>query len=1450
VKNLQIRLIAFLILLFPLLSRAQQVDVWLPIGPTVLAGDTMYSIVVNPNSADTIYAGGLHSRFYRTYNGGTNWTPTGTFPGDYKIVDLIIHPVNTNTIIAATDTGGVFISTNRGDSWTQTVTGMTDLWLNQLLLNPAQTSTLFAVGRYGVYKSTNLGTTWASRNDGLYADSVNVTTIGSTRIEPYTIYVGTTNGRIYRSDNNGISWGLRGTIAGASITSIIVDNTDPDILYIGTANHGVRRSIDGGITMLQYPSNYPPTDSLRVLSMALDTSSTRKLYVGTNGNGVFTVEIDGPRLTAINQGLNNGKIYDLAINPSAPYIIYASTFESAFNNVYKYIGNRKPIITSIGRVQANAGEQVTFTLSATDPDFGETAILVYNVSQLPSTATFDSLATHVFRWIPAATDTGNHSIIFTVHDQRSGYDVDTVIVNVNRIPVLTIDNLTITGREDSTITFSVIGTDADGDSLVFGIVNSPSGATFIKTSTNNYQFTWTPNYDQAGSYAIGFTVSDGRTGVALKTVNIAVANKNRAPYFDPVIPDKTVSEGNLLSFTVKGTDSDGDPITYGKIGSLPTGAGFDSLDTKRFSWIPTYSDSGRYTIVLTLRDFYGAATIDSIVITVVNVNRSPVITNLPDTIYVNEGDSISRVLTATDADNDSIWFDAANLPLGSSLNRTTGKFYWIPNFSQEGTYRVTFTVIDRYNGSTYKYVYVIVNQKPYWNPVTGKSTQEGVLLTFVLSARDDDRDSLRFTVQNLPANAQITYPARDSIRFTWTPQKGQAGMYAVTFIASDGRGGIDQVIIPIQVTSSTGQLPPVIVPVPDKSTNEGQLVIFQIVATDDGPQDSLRFGTIGAIPAGAAFDSSNTHIFQWTPSYFQSGVYSLIFYVRDSYANVTRDTVIITVRNVNRNPVTTLPSDTSFSEGTVISLPVGVSDPDGEIVSIIYFEVPFGAVIDSTGAHRLIWTPLYLSAGSYRLRFTATDPSGGILQHTLRITITNTNRNPQVFNIIYPTLGQEIKLTDYLIWERSQDLDIDDSISYQLEIDNNFNFTSVDIRLDTVNNIKIVPGYKIASFTINSAVLSKSGGGEAFVLKVSDIPGITTLKDDSLYYWRVRAFDNHGGQSPYTANIYSFHLNLVNDPPQPTIAGFTPGSGATVSITQPIFRWDSAKDPDYSDTPENLRYAVELSKDNFTSGSVFRIITNFGTNTFQSPLSFRDNELWYYRIKTFDDDGDSSSFSAVQQFYVNTIPEPPIAFNLLSPVNNYGYITRPDSIRFDWSNSFDPDPGNLFIYRLEISKDNTFSPASIILYKDSISNAISQYTISANTLERATYYWRVIAKSQDNFSVISNQVWMFGLITDIGDKNNRAIPTKFTVEKNYPNPFNNQTIIKYGVPYTTDVHITIYSGTGQIVYKDYISSVGPGYHTFIWNGISSSGDALSSGMYFLMITTKKDVHSQRILLIK
>jgi len=93
------------------------------------------------------------------------------------------------------------------------------------------------------------------------------------------------------------------------------------------------------------------------------------------------------------------------------------------------IPNRPPVLNPIGEKSAKEGQLLQFTISATDPDAGDT--LTYSTSNLPPGASFDSL-TQTFSWTPVYDQAGTYpDVHFEVFDGELTDSEDITNANID-----------------------------------------------------------------------------------------------------------------------------------------------------------------------------------------------------------------------------------------------------------------------------------------------------------------------------------------------------------------------------------------------------------------------------------------------------------------------------------------------------------------------------------------------------------------------------------------------------------------------------------------------------------------------------------------------------------------------------------------------------------------------------------------------------------------------------------------------------------------------------------------------------------------------------------------------------------------------------------------------------------------------------------------------------------
>jgi hypothetical protein len=104
-------------------------------------------------------------------------------------------------------------------------------------------------------------------------------------------------------------------------------------------------------------------------------------------------------------------------------------------------------------------------------------------------------------------------------------------------------------------------------------------------------------------------------------------------------------------------------------------------------------------------------------------------------------------------------------------------------------------------------------------------------------------------------------------------------------------------------------------------------------------------------------------------------------------------------------------------------------------------------------------------------------------------------------------------------------------------------------------------------------------------------------------------------------------------------------------------------------------------------------------------------------------------------------------------------------------------------------------------------------------------------------------IYDFDLVTVVN--NNLAVPCRAFLRPNYPNPFNSQTTIEYGLPEAGRVRIDIYDLLGRKVETLVDGDMPAGRHQVVWH---ASG--YSSGVYFYQIEAGDFADTKRMVYLK
>jgi photosystem II stability/assembly factor-like uncharacterized protein len=280
--------------------------------------------VLRTNPATSSGGGASRAGAFRSINGGASWTSIGNGPdqstyGWYLSV-VAVHPTSPDTVFM----GGLPMirTTNAGSTWSTVTPPHVD----------QHAAAFDAAGRLvvgcdgGVYRSSNLGSSWESLNTGLSTIQFYAGLSLHPQNEHWVIGGTQDNGTNRRSEDT-LLWQ---TVYGGDGGWTQVDQTSPQRVFAefqGTGN--IFRSTNGGETFSNIggglsgrncflpPYLIDPTNPMRMLY------ATERIFVSTVGGGSWTALSED--LTA-----GAGAIRSLAIAPSNPNYVYAATNDGRF----------------------------------------------------------------------------------------------------------------------------------------------------------------------------------------------------------------------------------------------------------------------------------------------------------------------------------------------------------------------------------------------------------------------------------------------------------------------------------------------------------------------------------------------------------------------------------------------------------------------------------------------------------------------------------------------------------------------------------------------------------------------------------------------------------------------------------------------------------------------------------------------------------------------------------------------------------------------------------------------------------------------------------------------------------------------------------------------------------------------------------------------------------------
>jgi photosystem II stability/assembly factor-like uncharacterized protein len=318
-----------------------------------------------------LYTGESKSIAYRDQTLRYNWT-----------APILVSPHDPNVVYHAANR--LLKSVSRGDSWEVVSPDLTTNDLSRLTTGPVINGKMVPKGGDGniqyctittidespivrglLYVGTDDGNVWVSKDDGKNWTKLNerikgnpglwVSRVLASRHAPGTAYVTYTGYRnddfrpfVYKTTDYGETWtSIAANLPAKSVNVIREDTKNPNLLFLGT-DFGVYVSLDAGRSWNEMVNNMPNQPVLDLLVHPRDA----ELVVGTHGRGFFIADISP--LQEVSEQVLAQPFYAFEVKPAVKWVTRIEK-DSASTN-FAGQGRLNGIIVNYYQKAASAGD--------------------------------------------------------------------------------------------------------------------------------------------------------------------------------------------------------------------------------------------------------------------------------------------------------------------------------------------------------------------------------------------------------------------------------------------------------------------------------------------------------------------------------------------------------------------------------------------------------------------------------------------------------------------------------------------------------------------------------------------------------------------------------------------------------------------------------------------------------------------------------------------------------------------------------------------------------------------------------------------------------------------------------------------------------------------------------------------------------------------------------------
>ncbi len=216
---------------------------------------------------------------------------------------------------------------------------------------------------------------------------------------------------------------------------------------------------------------------------------------------------------------------------------------------------------------------------------------------------------------------------------------------------------------------------------------------------------------------------------------------------------------------------------------------------------------------------------------------------------------------------------------------------------------------------------------------------------------------------------------------------------------------------------------------------------------------------------------------------------------------------------------------------------------------------------------------------------------------------------------------------------------------------------------------------------------------------------------------------------------------------------------------------------------------------------------------------------WYGSdtIQVVITDRGSLSDTANVTLHVTSVNDAPLPFMLVAPVDETE-ITAVDSteLTFRWEAAQDVELDEL-TYTLVLNTDEWDTVIT------SIDTTFHRFNIESLPRWEDINWTCWAIDGQDSTSASSTHSFQVSALVALDEYS--GLPEEYTLQQNFPNPFNPTTTIRYGLPEDSDLSIVIYDVRGRVMQSWRYEAQPAGWYEQVWNGLDHAGTPVSTGLY-------------------